>query len=142
MPLPTQFFFLVFLSLLMCLGPVHGEEADRLGLELNGLEQVDAGCRLTFVVQNEMDVELSDFALEVVLFDKKSSVMKFVVLGAGALPKSKTKVKRFNIAKSDCSHIGRVLVNDVARCKGENLSPKQCLKALVLTNKSAVSFGL
>lgn len=142
MPTYSSTIFSALTALFFSIQAAQAADTAGLPIELNGLSAVNGGCQMTFIVQNKLDVEVEDLALEVVLFDQNSKVIKFVKLGAGALPKSKTRVKRFTIAKTECTSIKRILVNDVARCKAGEMTSAQCLSALSLTNKTSADFGL
>jgi hypothetical protein len=113
----------------------------KLVLELNTLEGTDQGCRLTFVVKNEFDTALNQLRFELALFDSNSRVSSVIVLDAGALPKNKTRVKRFNLPDLSCSDISRVLLNDITECKGEALTAAKCLSQAEISSRSDVDFS-
>ncbi len=50
--------------------PAHAEAPGQgLSLELNGAQPSDKGCRLTFVVANNLGADLSKAAFEIALFN-------------------------------------------------------------------------
>ena len=71
-----------------------------LQLELNAVQPSEKGCRLTFVVKNNLGAELSRAAFEVALFNELGVVDRLTVLDFKELPAGKTKVTRFNPAMS------------------------------------------
>ncbi len=82
----------------------QGQAADpapSLTLELNGAQPSDTGCRLTFVVTNNLGAELSKAAFEIALFNKAGVVDRLTVLDFNELPEGKTKVARFDLSGTD-----------------------------------------
>jgi hypothetical protein len=126
-------------------GPASAQEkaaAPALMLELNGAEPSDKGCRLTFVVNNELGAELSRASFEIALFDESGVVDRLTVLDFKELPAGKTKVSRFDLARTDCAKISRVLINNATQCTGEGIAPDACLRSLKTSTKGGIKFGL
>ncbi len=116
--------------------------APALVLELNGVQPSDKGCRLTFVVTNNLGGELSKAAFEIALFNDSGVVDRLTVLDFNELPAGKTKVARFDLAGTDCARISRVLVNHATECTGSGIDPKACLSQLKPETRSGITFGL
>jgi len=112
-----------------------------LTLELNGAQPSDKGCRLTFVVTNDLGAGLSKAAFEIALFNDAGVVDRLTVLDFKDLPAGKTKVTRFDLAGADCTKISRVLVNNATECAGSGIEPAACLAHLKTQTKTAISFG-
>lgn len=123
---------------------VSAQEAEvpTLALELNGAQPSDKGCRLTFVVTNNLGAELTKAAFEIALFNDAGVVDRLTVLDFNELPEGKTKVARFDLAGTDCAKISRVLVNHATECVGVGIDPKTCLGRLKPETKSAIVFGM
>lgn len=115
--------------------------APTLTLELNGAQPSDKGCRLTFVVNNDLGAGLSKAAFEIALFNQEGVVDRLTVLDFKDLPAGKTKVTRFDLAGADCAKISRVLVNSTTECAGSGIEPTACLTHLKTRTKTAISFG-
>jgi len=131
------------LSLAAALVPARAAgEAPSLRLELNAAERSDKGCRLTFVVTNNLGADLDRAAFELALFNDQGVVDRLTVLEFVAMPNGKTKVSRFDLAGSDCAKLSRVLVNDSTECTGAGIDPKACMKHLETVSKGAVEFGV
>lgn len=113
-----------------------------LTLELNGLQPSEKGCRLTFVIANDLGGDLTRAAFEIVLFDDAGAVDRLMVLDFNELPAGKTKVSRFNLAGVDCAKIGRVLINSLAECNGRSVDTDACMKGLKTSNRTSITFGL
>ncbi len=116
--------------------------APALVLELNGAQPSDKGCRLTFVVTNNLGSELTKAAFEIALFNDAGVVDRLTVLDFNELPAGKTKVARFDLAGTDCTKISRVLINHATECTGVGIEPKACLSQLKPETKSAIVFGV
>jgi len=132
-------------ALLGCHSLAHAQEtpaAPALTLELNGAEPSDKGCRLTFVVNNALGGELSRASFEIALFDDHGAVDRITVLDFKELPAGKTKVSRFDLPRTDCAKISRVLVNTATNCSGEGIAPEACLRALKPETRTNIKFGL
>jgi hypothetical protein len=115
--------------------------APPLTLELNGAQPSEKGCRLTFVVTNDLGGGLSKAAFEIALFNDGGVVDRLTVLDFKDLPAGKTKVTRFDLPGLDCARIGRVLVNSATECVGDGISPAACLGQLKTQTKTTISFG-
>ncbi|CAM5370453.1 hypothetical protein ATER59S_01565 [Aquamicrobium terrae] len=113
-----------------------------LSLELNGAQPSDKGCRLTFVVKNDLGADLSKAAFEIALFNEAGVVDRLTVLDFKDLPAGKTKVVRFDLAGTDCGKISRVLVNSATECAGTGVEPAACMGKLKTDSKAGISFGV
>ncbi|MEW9805227.1 hypothetical protein ABUE31_04400 [Mesorhizobium sp. ZMM04-5] len=126
--------------------PVAAQDAPApdpgLVLELNGVQPSDKGCRLTFVVTNNLGGELGKAAFEIALFNEAGVVDRITVLDFNELPAGKTKVTRFDLAGADCAQISRVLINSATDCAGAGIDPKACLARLKPQTRSNIAFGL
>jgi hypothetical protein len=116
--------------------------AQALVLELNGAQPSDKGCRLTFVVTNNLGAEVTKAAFEIALFNDAGIVDRLTVLDFNELPAGKTKVARFDLAGTDCTKVSRVLVNHATECAGAGIDPKACLSHLKPDTKSTIVFGV
>ncbi len=128
----------------VALEPASAQQApsSSLSLELNGLQASEKGCRLTFVVANELGADLTRAAFEIALFNEAGVVDRLTVLEFKDLPAGKTKVSRFDLAGTDCAKVSRVLVNSVAECSGEGIDPAACLRGLKTSSRAGIAFGL
>jgi hypothetical protein len=114
----------------------------QLLLELNALQPSDkGGCRLTFLVKNELKSALDKAGFEMALFDENGAVNRLAVLEFNDLPVNKTKISRFDLAGADCAKISRVLINNSSSCAGAGVDPKLCLNALKTETRTKVTFG-
>ena len=116
--------------------------APALALELNSLQPSDKGCRLTFVVANNLGAGLTKAAFEIALFNDAGIVDRLTVLDFNELPAGKTKVARFDLAGTDCAKISRVLINHATECVGAGVEPDACQRQLKPETRSGISFGM
>ena len=135
----------VLASIALAVLPARAQEAAKdaaLILELNGAQPSDKGCRLTFVVTNNLGAELTKAAFEIALFNEAGIVDRLTVLDFNELPAGKTKVARFDLAGTDCTKVSRVLINHATECTGAGIDPKACLSQLKPETKSTIVFGM
>jgi hypothetical protein len=126
------------------IAPGHAQDpaAERaLFLELNGAQPSDKGCRLTFLVKNELGPDLSEAGFEIALFDEQGVVSTLAVLGFQDLPAGKTKVTRFDLSGVDCTKLSRVLVNHATQCTGTGVEPATCMRSLKTATRTKIEFG-
>ena len=128
------------MSLAMAPAWAQSAPAPALSLELNAAQASDKGCRLTFVVNNALGVDLSKAAFEIALFNEAGVVDRLTVLDFKDLPAGKTKVTRFDLAGADCGRLSRVLINSATDCAGAE--PAACMRALKTSTKTAIAFGV
>lgn len=103
-------------------------------IELNQISPLDAGCRLSFMAQNKTGADIAKLVLETVLFDTSGAVMTLSLFDFQTLPDGKPRVRQFDLAGTDCTQLGQVLINGVASCKGS--TPADCQNALSLSSRT------
>lgn len=115
-------------------------DTPRVSVELNRLEDVAGGCRLSLVFTNGLPVAIDALSIETVLFDAGGRVERFLLLKARPLAAGRTRVQQFDVKEAACGSIGRLLLNDVTQCDGEGLDPAGCLAAIAASSRSDVDF--
>jgi hypothetical protein len=120
--------------LLLCtLVPVFAYAAsEQVRVELNGAENVDNRCRLTFVIQNTLARPIDSFKLDLVVFNTEGIVSRRLVTEMAPVRDAKTVVKTFAIDGA-CSDVGSILVNDVTACAPDEAAT--CLDMLGLSSR-------
>jgi hypothetical protein len=129
------------LALPFAAGPVAAQDQPALAMELNGLTQADAGCRLTFVIENRLPGDLDKAIFEFALFGTDGLVERLLTLDFKELPKGKTRVRQFDLAGLQCGTLARVLVNDARKCSGEGTDPAACMRDLETSTATELQFG-
>ncbi|HTV71746.1 MAG TPA: hypothetical protein VMF90_24710 [Rhizobiaceae bacterium] len=132
----------VFMSAVLAAPGGAQETAPTLLLELNAAQPSDKGCRLTFVVTNNLDGDLDRAAFELALFNAEGIVDRLTVLEFRDMPNGKTKVSRFDLAGTDCGKVSRVLVNHATDCVGTGIEPAACMRGLKTSTKGGIAFGV
>lgn len=112
-----------------------------LSIELNRLDPVTGACRASFVIANKLGTGLGALGFEIVLFGKDERLLQLISFPAGALPKGKTVVRRFDIAGVPCDTIGRALLNAIPQCDGEGLDPATCLRRVRTTSRAGIELA-
>lgn len=112
-----------------------------INLELNNLEDVSAGCRFTFVTNNNAGHDIEKAAFEVAFFNADGLVERLTTLNFGALVSGRTAVRQFEIPGSKCDGYSRILINAVKACDGFPGGLEACDAALATSNKSKIDFG-
>ncbi|TPM31568.1 hypothetical protein [Mesorhizobium sp. B2-3-4] len=118
------------------------QSAPVLTLELNAAQPSDKGCRLTFLVNNNLGADLTKAAFEIALFNEAGVVDRLTVLDFKDLPSGKTKVTRFDLAGTDCAKVSRVLINSATECAGSGVEPAACMRRLKTDTKTGIAFGV
>ena len=127
-------------SLLLLTSAGSAIAASSISIELNRLQEIDNGCRMNLVFTNRMSQPVDLITVETVLFDKEERVDRFLLLRARDLPPGKIRVHQFDVSDTNCSQIGKVLLNDVTECEGQGLDPATCLAEVALESRAGVPF--
>jgi len=128
-------------ALLPVAAPVSAQQSAEFRLELNNLEAVDGGCRLTFVAFNATGTDLAQTSYDVAVFDDTGAVSDRLILEFGHLPEDKTRVVQF-LLNRECSQISRLLLNEAEEClDAAGQSSRICMEALSASSRADVLFG-
>lgn len=111
-----------------------------LSIELNKLAGTREGCQLSFVARNDTSQAISAARFEFAFFDRDGLLERLTALNFRDLPTARTKVRQFVLPKVQCETLGRIVINDAVACEG--ISPDACYRALTITNRTNVEFGL
>ncbi|MTH98999.1 hypothetical protein [Roseibium sp. RKSG952] len=106
-----------------------------LSVELNTVEDIDAGCLLTFLVSNQTGVPIESAVYELVVFDASGSVLRLTVNDMGELPADRHRVRRFVQPDTTCDNLGRVLINGTNACTVDGAESEICSDALSLSSR-------
>lgn len=134
---------IAFLLFMACAIPAQAQTAAPvLAIELNALQASETGCRITFVVTNNLGSTLDLATTEIALFNTGGAIERIIKLDFKALIDGKSKVLQFNIPDLKCESVGRLLLNDITACQGDALEPAACLTQLKTTAIPDVAFGV
>jgi hypothetical protein len=136
---------LAALALLAGAGSALAEDAapqPALAIELNAVQPVEGGCRVTFLATNGLGAPLDRAAVEMALFKTDGAIERIVTLDFKGLAEGKTKVLQFQLTGLDCTALSRVLINDITACEGAALAADTCLQALITSARPDIAFGV
>lgn len=140
----TSALLAVILSAAMSWSPGNAQESasssPEIKIELNKLEASENACRAYLLLENRSQLSFESLKLDLVLFDAEGVVAKRLAVEAAPLPKDKTSLKVFNIAKLPCNGIGRVLLNKLTSCSDAQGARDDCLAMVSTSARGAVSF--
>ena len=120
-------------------GPAQATEGAALTITLNVAAAIDAGgCRLSFVIRNDLGADIESLVAEAVLFDGEGRVATMTLFDFGTLPEGRPRVRQFDLAGRGCDGIGGILVNGIGTCEGDGLTPAACLTGLRLSSETAI----
>jgi len=118
--------------------------AKTLKIELNAMEQQQNACRLSFVATNGMHQKLAKLVFELVMFEPAGKVLRLLSASFGSMPKSKMRLRQYDVPNLNCDDIGRILLNEVTVCKGEKkgdkLTPELCTSAASTSSRVKIPF--
>lgn len=109
-----------------------------LSISLNALDTTQNGCKLTFVIENDMPETIDSLRAEVALFDPDGVIDRLTMLDFMSLPAGKTRVRQFELPGEGCDQIGGLLLNDIKTCEAGGAD---CMANLVTSSKAGVDFG-
>lgn len=136
---PKAVAFAIMAAIGLGAGPGLAQEAT-FDLELNNLQSVENGCRLTYVAKNGTGADLDAVSYEVAIFDGQGTVSRLLILQFGTLDDGKTKVVQFDLADQSCDNVSRLLVNGVEECSVAAGEAPDCGRALNTSSRTDVVF--
>jgi hypothetical protein len=124
--------------------PVNAQADEKTGkniaLELNTVDDVGNGCRITFLASNGFDKDIKKLAYEFVLFNNEGRVERMTVFDFNEIQTGKFRVRQFQLDNIKCTELGRILVNGVSTCDGEGFDKAICSQSLRISNKTKIEF--
>ncbi len=134
------FRYAAFLAALLAptLGLAETSVSAQLSIELNASQTVENGCKLSFLVVNGHDTNVSKVVYEAVLFDASGQVNNLMLFDFGELPAKRPRVRQFVVGGLQCENLGQVLVNGVNTCEGADLPDGSCSIGLQLGTRTTI----
>ena len=114
------------------------DASSSLFLELNAIQDVGGGCRLTFLVRNETGVAIDKAVFETVLLYTSGGVVKLSLFDFRDLPVDRPRVRQFDQAGMACNTVGPALINGASTCVVDGVESGVCHDALSLSSRLAV----
>nr|WP_261395655.1 hypothetical protein [Salipiger bermudensis] len=120
-------------------GPLAAQDsAPALTLELNAQEQVETGCKLSFLARNGHPTAIDKVVYETVLFDTTGQVERLTLFDFGTLPAGKPRLRQFVVPGLQCDGLGQILINGASTCEAGELGASACIEGLGLTSRTDV----
>ncbi len=131
---------LLALPLLWGAGITQAEDTNAPGIsiELSATQTENAGCRMSFLIQNHHAQDITDVVYETVLFGEKGQVAQMTLLDFQDLPAGRPRVRQFHISALICDKISRVLINGAERCAIDGQAAKSCDQGLELKSMTNI----
>lgn len=130
------------LMMLACIGQMARAQSPEktFEIELNGVEQIDNSCRITFVAVNNLGALLDKTSIEIGVFDKDNVFSEMVVFDFGRLPMGKTRVVQYDLPRK-CETISRLLLNSFKDCSGATDLKQLCEDSIRTKSQATMAFG-
>jgi hypothetical protein len=109
--------------------------APLISIELNSINAREDACELTFFLSNTTDININAFVLETVLLTKDGGVDRLTLFDMRDVPTGRPRVRQFNVPDLQCDALGQVLINGVATCDGDGLTPAMCSDTMTLSSR-------
>ncbi|AMM83863.1 hypothetical protein [Martelella sp. AD-3] len=113
------------------------DEKAGLSISLNALDTTDNGCKLTFLVENNLSAPIDSLQAEVALFDTEGVVDRLTMLDFLSLPAGKMRVRQFELPGAGCDALGGLLLNDLKVCE---VAGADCMAELETGSKAGIPF--
>ena len=137
--------FLAALSLTIAQGTaaetpaaVAATAAPSLKVELNAADTMEANCKLTFLITNDLSAPLDKAVYETVLFDREGTVNRLTLFDFGQLPVGRPRVRQFVVPQTTCENLGRILFNGAQSCDGAGIEAGTCESALAPATRTEI----
>ena len=112
----------------------------RFSLQLNSAQTIENACRLTFVVDNQTEKDISELVFETVLFSQQGEVIFFTLFDFGEVPYGTPRVRQFDVPGYSCEDVKQVLINGIDKCVFSNSAVAECKLKLETSSRSEIGF--
>ena len=115
-------------------------QSNALHIELNRLEEHDAGCRVHLVLENTSPRAYASYQLDLVVFAADGVIARRLALETAPLRANKTTVKEFELTDLTCQGVGRILLNDVTSCSSDAGNRDDCVTTTRVSSRASAAF--
>ena len=112
----------------------------KFSLQLNSVQTIENSCRLTFVVDNQTEKDISELVFETVLFSQQGEVIFFTLFDFGEVPYGIPRVRQFDVPSYSCEDVNQVLINGIDKCMFNNSGVEECKLKLETSSRSEIGF--
>jgi len=114
------------------------EPGHTLGIELNTVTEIDGGCRMIFMAENNMASDIDMLVFEAVLFTAEGAVERLTLLNFEDVPRNRPRVRQFDFLGPACTDLGQVMINGVHNCTGDGIESSSCDDGLTVNSRTAL----
>jgi len=125
---------------LVAWAPPASAQEQKLRIELNKLEPIEADCRAYLLFENQTSLNFQSMKLDLVMFNPDGVINKRLAVEGAPLPPAKTSVKLFDIEGVACEVIDRMLLNGVLACADAEGERSGCLDLIDTSSRAGASF--
>ena len=112
----------------------------KFSLQLNSVQTIENSCRITFVVDNQTEKDISELVFETVLFSQQGEVIFFTLFDFGEVPYGIPRVRQFDVPSYSCEDVNQVLINGIDKCVFSNIGVEECRLKLETSSRSKIGF--
>ena len=109
-------------------------------VELNRLESIEGACRVYFLIENQTEVLLRTFQLDVYIFDQDGVIARRLAFDTPQMPSGSPRVRVLDLADIGCPNIGRMLLNGALLCEDETGERDDCESAISVRSRAEAPF--
>lgn len=118
--------------------PAGSDGPAGINIELNSAVDTDIACRISLMATNHGASNVTAFTLEAVLFRQSGEVDRLTLFDLGDLPIERPRVRQFDLGGVACADLSQILINGVATCEGDDLTPETCGRTLTVGSRIEV----
>ncbi|MEP2028273.1 MAG: hypothetical protein ABJI96_06150 [Paracoccaceae bacterium] len=134
----TFFVLLAYAIPLVAVAQSAEDSPSPLLLELNAIQDVADGCRMTFLVRNETSIAIDKAVFEAVIFDTSGGVVKLSLFDFRDLPADRPRVRQFDLPGMACETLEQALINGASSCIVDGAESAVCHDQLTVSSRIAV----
>jgi hypothetical protein len=87
-----------------------------LRFQLNNAETVDGSCQLSFVVQNDTGIAITQSSYSMTVVNAEGRVATLITFEFGSFPQGRPKVQQFALDALACEDISAIAINEYGEC--------------------------
>jgi hypothetical protein len=107
-----------------------------LEIQLNTISEIEGGCRMIFVAENNLSADIDTLVLEAVLFTVEGGVERLTLMNFQGVPRGRPRVRQFDFLGPACSDLGQVLINGIQSCTGDGFETSNCDEGLSIESRT------
>jgi len=122
------------------LAPPALSEPEKITLELNQLQPLDNGCRITLLSSNRLEKDVERLLVELVLFDNQRRAIRFMRVALPPLSAGRSRAQIFDAKNIACADIADILLNNVVECGIAGIDQGACPDLVAPSSRVGADF--